>query len=156
MTPDYIRLATVHDCAAVYSLICEMEEKELPFSDFESIYQSQCADENYYCLVYESEHRVVGCINLRMEFQLHHAARICEIMELAVSSSCRCGGLGTKLFRAACVKAKECGCCQIEVCCNQLRTRTHQFYSRQGMHNFHYKFSMNLLHEDDGENRLGR
>ena len=43
MTPDYIRLATVHDCAAVYSLICEMEEKELPFSDFESIYQSQCA-----------------------------------------------------------------------------------------------------------------
>ena len=64
MTPDYIRLATVHDCAAVYSLICEMEEKELPFSDFESIYQSQCADENYYCLVYESEHRVVGCINV--------------------------------------------------------------------------------------------
>lgn len=153
---DCIRLATGQDCAAVYALICEMEERELPFPEFESIYQRQRADDNYLCLVCEMDGEVVGCINLRMEHQLHHAARVCEIMELAVSSSCRCGGLGTRLFKAACMKAKECGCCQIEVCCNRLRTRTHQFYLRQGMHNFHYKFSMNLLHADDGENRLGR
>ena len=31
---DFIRKALPEDCKDVYSLICEMEEKELPYGDF--------------------------------------------------------------------------------------------------------------------------
>ncbi len=151
-----IRKSTLQDCESVYGLICEMEAKVLPFEAFKEIYARQQTDADYVCLVCVEDGRVVGCINLRMEYQLHHAGRICEIMELAVAGDCRCGGLGTRLFKSACECAKQEGCIQIEVCCNQLRMRTHKFYQVQGMHNFHYKFSMSFNLQDDAENRLGR
>ena len=74
----------------------------------------------------------------------------------SVSPDFRNKGIGKEMFAKACELSKDAGCIQIEVACNQLRKDTHRFYLREGMHNFHYKFSMNLLHEDDGENRLGR
>ena len=52
--------------------------------------------------------------------------------------------------------AKEAGCVQIEVARNQLRKNTHRFYLREGMQNFHYKFSKSLTGEDTTENVLGR
>jgi hypothetical protein len=42
-----------------------------------------------------------------------------------------------------------------KVCCNQLRIRAHNFYEKQGMSKFHYKFTMNLHNEEIKENRLG-
>lgn len=152
---ETIRESGPGDCRAIYSLICEMEEKRLPFPAFERIYNEQTADGNYVCLVYTVANEVVGCINLRMEYQLHHAERICEIMELAVSGDYRCHGIGRKLFTAASERARQMDCTQIEVCCNQLRKRTHKFYQERGMRNFHYKFSLNFS-DTDGENRLGR
>lgn len=153
---ETIRRSNLNDCKAVYDLICDMEAKKLPFEAFSRIYASQQADEGFVCLVCEVDDQVVGCINLRMEYQLHHAARICEIMELAVDKDCRSQGLGRCLFEAACGLAKERGCSQIEVSCNQLRERTHRFYEARGMHNFHYKFSLDFSGGQDGENRLGR
>ena len=35
------RKATLNDCEKVYSLICDMERKQLPFDKFYSIYQEQ-------------------------------------------------------------------------------------------------------------------
>ena len=151
-----IRPSTLCDCEAVYALICEMEGKALPIDAFREIYSKQLVDENYTCLVGVDAGMVLGCINLRMECQLHHAGRICEIMELAVAGNCRSNGLGTHLFQAACEYAKRKGCLQIEVCCNRLRTRAHGFYQARGMHNFHYKFSLSFDPQDDAENRLGR
>ena len=52
--------------------------------------------------------------------------------------------------------AKEHGCSQIEVACNQLREDTHQFYLREGMHNFHYKFSKSLEENDTVLNTIGK
>lgn len=51
---------------------------------------------------------------------------------------------------------KDAGCIQIEVACNQLRKDTHRFYLREGMHNFHYKFSLNLTGNDTAENAIGK
>ena len=79
---EFIRKALLEDCKDVYSLICEMEEKELPYGDFERVFMAQRADDSFVCLVCEDGGKAVGCINLRMEWQLHHAARICEIMEM--------------------------------------------------------------------------
>lgn len=151
-----IRNSIPDDCRLVYDLICEMENKVLPYEAFHQIYISQQANNSYVCLVYEMHGKVVGCINLRMEQQLHHAERICEIMELAVEKEYRSQGIGRKLFDMACRYAKDKGCTQIEVCCNQLRTRTHKFYESCGMHNFHYKYSLNFLQPDACMNELGR
>ena len=95
------------------------------------------------CLLAEENGEVLEVLNLRFEKQLHHAAAVAEIMEFSVSPACRL--------------AREAGCVQIEVACNQLRERTHRFYlGHGGMHNFHYKFSKPLTGEDSPVNRLGR
>lgn len=151
-----IRESRQADGPVVYALICEMEARLLPEKDFAAIYAGQLESENYACLVYEEEGKTVGCINLRMEKQLHHAERICEIMEFAVQSGYRSKGIGRSLFEAACRYAHEQDCSQIEVCCNQLRHRTHKFYEAMGMHNFHYKFSLRFGQSGDYENELGR
>ena len=153
---ENIRIALPTDCKDVYSLICEMEEKELPYGEFERIFMAQRADEGFTCLVCEEGGKTVGCINLRMEQQLHHAARICEIMEMSVASGFRSKGVGRMLFDAACAEAKAKGCVQIEVCCNQLRTKAHHFYESCGMNNFHYKFSLDFSATGRYENKLGR
>ena len=151
-----IREATEKDCRDVYRIICGMESKELPYEPFEQIFRKQCADPDYVCLLCEEEGRVIAELNLRFEEQLHHTARIAEIMEFGVSDGYRSQGIGRDMFAAACEAAKEAGCVQIEVACNQLRKDAHRFYQREGMKNFHFKFSKSLTGDDPSENFLGR
>ncbi len=150
------RKATMQDCESIYALLCDMEQTQLPFQRFSTIYARQLENQSYYALVRAEGEKVLGIINLRFEEQLHHAGRIAEILEFAVDPACRSQGVGKELFAEACRLAKEAGCLQIEVACNQLRTDTHRFYVREGMHNFHFKFSKPLTGEDPGENALGR
>lgn len=151
-----IRHSRLEDGEDIRFLISEMEEKKLSADTFGQIYRTQLHNDKFLCLVGEMAGKVVACINLRIEWQLHHAARICEIMEFAVQSDCRSQGIGKRLFDRACNEAKAAGCIQIEVACNQLRVRTHHFYEHMGMHNFHYKFSLDFSTDAGIENRLGR
>lgn len=148
--------AEAKDTRRVYELICDMEQKELPFGDFEKIFGEQLENEDYYCLVFRREGETIAMLNLRFERQLHHAGAVAEIMEFAVDERYRNRGLGREMLARAVELARERGCMQIEVACNQLRKDTHRFYLREGMHNFHYKFSKALSGEDSGENRLGK
>ena len=150
------RKATLEDCEKVYALICDMENRKLPFERFYEIYSEQLNSRQYYCLVNEKENVVCAVLNLRFEEQLHHAECIAEIMEFAVDSAYRNQGFGKEMLEKACEIAKEQGCSQIEVACNQLRTDTHRFYLREGMHNFHYKFSKSLTGDTCTENAIGR
>ena len=150
------RKATTDDCKAVYNLICDMESRELPYARFREIFCNQIQDKQYYCLICELENRVVGAMNLRFEQQLHHADRIAEIMEFAVCAGFRNMGIGKDILEQARIIARENGCIQIEVACNQLRKDTHRFYLREGMHNFHYKFSESLTGDGSAENALGK
>ena len=150
------RKGTIADCEEVYNMICEMEQKQLPFDRFSAIYQRQIRDKNYYCLVCEWENHVIGVLNLRFEEQLHHSDYTAEIIEFAVDSTCRNQGIGKEMFEKACELAKDFGCAQIEVACNQLRADTHRFYLREGMHNFHFKFSKSLDGNDTVQNAIGR
>ena len=150
------RKATIEDCKKTYDLICDMENKELPYDRFEDIFTGQINSENYYCLIDEREGNVIAELNLRFEDQLHHADRIAEIMEFAVDPEWRNKGVGKDMLEEACLIAKEHECIQIEVACNQLRTDTHRFYLREGMKNYHFKFSKLLDGDDEGENILGR
>lgn len=150
------RKAELNDCLKLYQLICDMESKQLPWERFSEIYQKQLKDPDYDCLVYEQDGKVLGVLNLRFEEQLHHSERIAEIMEFVLDGAVRKQGVGKKMLATACQRAKERGCTQIEVACNQLRTDTHRFYLREGMHNFHYKFSKSLIGQDSYENALGK
>lgn len=163
------RKATMNDCRAVYDLICDMEEKSLSYDDFERIFSCQISNENYYCVICQADDQeqiycsgngphdgsVIGFLNLRFEEQLHHAERIAEIMEFVVDAEYRNKGAGKDILREAKAIAREHGCTQIEVACNQLRKDTHRFYLREGMDNYHYKFSA-PLNGESGENKLGR
>ena len=144
------------DCRQVYRLICQMEERALPYGPFAAIYHKQLESDAHAFLLEEQEGSVVGVLHLRFEEQLHHAAAVAEIMELAVDDAHRGKGLGKALLAHGCQCAREAGCIQMEVACNQLRTDAHRFYLREGMRNFHFKFSKTLVGEDTGENRLGR
>ena len=149
------RKARLNDCEKVYSLICDMECKQLPFDKLCSIYQGQINNEHYYCLVCENDNVVIGALNLRFEEQLHHSERIAEITEFAVDEAYRKQGIGKEMFANACQLAKGFGCTQIEVACNLLRKDTHRFYLREGMHNYHFKFSKSLVGNDATENMIG-
>ena len=150
------RKGNLEDCKSVYRLMCQLEQKELPFERFSEIYQHQVEDDRYYHLLCERDGSIVSALNLRFEEQLHHAAKIAEVLEFAVDASCRSMGIGKGMFAKGCEIAKEFGCSQIELATNQLRKDAHRFYEREGMHNFHYKFSKSLTGEDVAENVIGR
>lgn len=136
-----IRGSTIGDCRTIYSMICDLEKADLPYDVFRGIYTCQLESSDYICFVYEEDGNMLGCINLRMEFQLHHAERIAEIMELYVDENCRSKGIGHQLFARASEHAKKSDCTLIEVCCNQMRTRTHAFYEKEDMVKSHFKFT---------------
>ena len=144
------------DCRRIYDLICEMEEKALPYDHFSRIWEKQIANPDYISLVCEEDGGVIGVLNLRLEEQLHHAQLVAEIMEMAVKAEYRSSGIGKALIRWAYQIAQEKGCLQIEASSNQLRTNAHRFYLREGMKNYHYKFTHKLQGEDLAENALGR
>ena len=150
-----IRIAKSIDIKNIYDLICDMESTKLDYKKFEYIFNNYLEEERFFSIVAEQDGSVIGCLNLRIEYQLHHTEKIAEIMELAVMDRYRSKGIGKELFQKASEIAKENSCLQIEVCCNQLRLKAHKFYERQGMHKFHYKFSVKLNEEEIKENRLG-
>nr|WP_319490010.1 GNAT family N-acetyltransferase [uncultured Caproiciproducens sp.] len=150
-----IRAASKNDMESVYALICNMEQKVFDKDEFKKIFIEHIRHNNRPIFIFEQDNEVLGALNLRIEYQLHHCAKIAEIMELSVKEGLRSKGIGKKLFDAACQRAKDDGCLQIEVCCNQLRTNAHRFYEREGMHKFHYKFSMDLTGNVMTENKLG-
>lgn len=150
------RKATMKDCKGVYDLICDLECRELPYDSFSQIFAEQLTDSRFYCLVCEKEGQLAGVLNLRFEGQLHHASSIAEIMEFSVAPSCRSCGIGKQMFAEACRIAQELGCSQIELATNQLRSDAHRFYAREGMNNFHYKFSKPFGATGQMENVIGR
>ncbi len=150
------RKAALEDCLDVYRLICDLEKQELPFDIFQSIYTEQLESRSHSILVCELDETVAGVLHMRFERQLHHCDTIAEIMEFAIDPAFRSQGIGKKMLEYACTVAKEAGCCQIELATNQLRKDAHRFYEREGLHNFHFKYSKSLTDESADENRLGR
>lgn len=150
------RGAASDDCRAVYDMVCDMEAKVLPYPAFEAIYLELLENSSHEFILGCVGGDAVAVIHLRFENQLHHAGLIAEIMEFAVRDGYRNKGIGKALLDYAGQLAADRGCLQIEVACNQLRKDTHRFYLREGMKNYHYKFSRRLSGPDNGENILGR
>lgn len=151
-----IRRGGPEDLTAVYELICGMEQTRLPFDRFSRIYLDCLERTGEIFLVCQEGGVVTGVLHLRTEVQLHHAAPVAEVMELAVATGHRSRGIGRALLAEARRLALETGCVQLEVACNRLRTDAHRFYRREGMRDFHLKFSLDLTGTAGTENAIGR
>lgn len=149
------RKSEMKDIDYLYRLMCELENKNLSYESFARIYKKQLLNENMYCLVYETNNQIVAMLNMRFEYQLHHCEKIAEVMEFIVSDQYRSQGIGKAMFNQAIEIAKDNDCAQIELATNQLRKDAHRFYEREGMSNFHYKFSMRLDGIEFSDNKIG-
>ena len=143
------------DLNDIYHLICELENKVLDKNAFSKIFDTQFENPNMIGLVFEENEKIIAFLNMRFELQLHHCEKIAEVMEFIVSDGHRSSGIGHDVFSKAIEIAKRNGCAQIELATNQLRERAHRFYEREGMSNFHYKFSMRLDHTKFTTNKIG-
>ena len=139
-----VRRAEEADVRAVAALIGEMENRAYPLEAFYERWSEQLRDGHHTCLVACMDDVVMGCLNLRCEWQLHHDRPVAEIMEMAVAGG-SCGkGVGGVLFTAACRLARQLGCELIEVHSKNERAAAHRFYEREGMVKTHVHFTLPL------------
>ena len=150
-----IRKAELQDVRAVYALICELDEQDLPLMEFENIFGSLLKLPEHFLMIGEIEGRTVAFLHLRVEGQLHHAAKIAEILEFDVERSYRAGTRAAVFVTYAEKRPGTIYCIQLELSSNMLRKKAHCFYERQGMHKFHYKFTLPLSGKKVNENKLG-
>ena len=142
-----IREAQHEDCEAIWQLVCTLEERELDHDAFAAAFTDQQADGRHVTLVWTEDAPsapIQALMNMRIELQLHHAAKIAEVQELVVDPSLRGRGVGKELFDAAREAAHEAGCVRIELVTNQRRHGAHRFYGREGMHQTHFGYTLDL------------
>ena len=139
---QFIRQATIDDKEMIYNLLVQLEKIEFDKRMYSDIYEANLLNPAVFYLVYEEESSVIGFISIHIQKLLHHSSNIAEIQELIVDERMRGKGIGKQLFEQARFIAIENECMQLEVCCNQKRKGSHQFYESQGMTNNHYKFCL--------------
>jgi (aminoalkyl)phosphonate N-acetyltransferase len=137
-----IRPAAPADAPAVAALITDLEGSPCAQPAFAEIFAHNLAQPRvqYWVAQVEPMGPVVGFISLHAQALLHHQAWVAEVQELVVAPGCRGQGLGQQLLQTARQQARQWGCANLEVTCNQKRLATHRFYERHGLARTHYKF----------------
>ena len=139
-----IRSAKPADLWPVKHLIEVLEETVFDEREFTAAFDTQLLDPHWHCFVCEAGGKIAALLNMRIDYQIHHAAKVAEILELVVEEDCRGQSIGRELFAHACEFAREEGCVQIELCSSMRRTDAHRFYEREGMRKDHFNFTMPL------------
>lgn len=139
-----IRSAKPADLWPVKHLIEVLEETVFDEREFTAAFDAQLLDPHWHCFVCEAGGKIAALLNMRIDYQIHHAAKVAEILELVVEEDCRGQSIGRELFAHACEFAREEGCVQIELCSSMRRTDAHRFYEREGMRKDHFNFTMPL------------
>ena len=139
-----IRSAKPADLWPVKHLIEVLEETVFDEREFTAAFDAQLLDPHWHCFVCEAGGKIAALLNMRIDYQIHHAAKVAEILELVVEENCRGQSIGRELFAHACEFAREEGCVQIELCSSMRRTDAHRFYEREGMRKDHFNFTMPL------------
>ena len=132
------------DSSEVYCLICLLENKVLDEASFMMIYQDQLSHPMHSSWVFEEDGKILGFLHMRAEAQLHHAAKVAEILELVVREEKRSRGIGKKLLETAKEEAVREGCVRIELASSTWRTDAHRFYEQNGFRKSHYSLTCDL------------
>jgi len=136
------RPAQSSDIQTIYRFICDLEEIKLDYGLFEQYYLQNIANENYLYLVAVDKHNaVMGYTSCHGQALLHHAAMVFEIQEMYVDKPYRQQGIGQLLINALEEWLQKNNHHLLEVTANNIRTGTHQFYTRAGFTQTHLKFT---------------
>ncbi|HEX5723988.1 MAG TPA: GNAT family N-acetyltransferase, partial [Longimicrobiaceae bacterium] len=90
------------------------------------------AHPDHHTLVAEAEGRVVGLAGLLRGLSFTHDGPYVRVVSLVVDPECRGRRHGAALLRAAEAWAREVGAESMHLTTGAHRTRTHEFYRRQG------------------------
>lgn len=88
--------------------------------------------------------QVIGFISIHIQFQLHHCAKVAEIMELFVDKEFRDRKIGSVLTGIAIKIANKSNCDTIELSSNVKRKKAHHFYEKENFRKTHFKLTMKL------------
>ncbi len=136
--------ATIENSEDVYHLLCELEHIELDKASFEEIFRKNVINPDIHYLLAMDNQNIIGFASLHIQSLLHHVSKVAEIQEIVVSKHYQGQGVGQILFNRLKEIAIENECALLEVCCNQIREKSHEFYLKQNMKNSHYKFTLSL------------
>jgi len=139
--------ANINHLEAIYTLICELENKNLNKNDFSQIYRDNINNDNiFYLIAVEASDisDIIGFASLHIQKLLHHCGKVGEIQEIIIAKNQQGSGVGTALFNRIKEIAVINNCTLLEVCCNKIREKSHKFYLKQGMAQSHYKFVLDL------------
>lgn len=139
-----IRKANSNDCKEIFEIINELEYHTLDYSAFKEVFNLLINSNALTMFVAQIDGKIVGNLNLRIEPQLHHAANVAEVVELAVDLNYRNQKIGSKLFIHAIEYAKNNGCVVINVSSNIKRKDAHRFYQHQGLEITHYTLTKKI------------
>lgn len=128
-----IRPAAESDAVSIADLCNQLGYPSTPEDVTRRLRQMQGFEHNA-LFVAEVDGRVAGWIHV-IAFSLPEMDLHTEIGGLVVDEACRSRGVGHLLVVRAEEWAREQGCAEIRVRCNVIRTRTHNFYERNGYEN---------------------
>lgn len=123
-----IREAQKSDVAAIYQLICLLEECTFHFETFKQIAETNIEEANNHYFVAQVDDELVGFISIHVQLLLHHCGKVGEIQELIIKEAYRNQKIGEALLNTAKELAKIENFERLEVTTNIRRTKAHQFY----------------------------
>lgn len=137
-----IRKVKQQDLDFVYKSICELENEELNFEIFASIFNENIANPNNLYLIAEKENEGLGFISFHTQNLLHHNGRVGEIQEFFINKKHRGKGVGRQLTQQIMQYAEEHKLKSIEVTTNKRRVENVMIYENLGFTLSHNKFTI--------------
>lgn len=137
-----LRRAGEGDLQRVYELICELEssgDERMELSAFTPVFLRNINDSNVTYLLAEENSAAIGFGSMHVQWLLHHGGPVAEVQELVVTAGYQSRGIGVQLLEALEAEAARRGCLQVELCCNQKRVASNEFYGRRGYLKSHFK-----------------
>lgn len=125
-------------------MVCGLEDRKLDYDAFILTFHGQLKSSMYTCYVYEEDGTIMGMANIRIESQLHHERKVCEIMELYVKEEFRNRKIGKQLLDKVKEKAREEDCERVELSSSNWRKDSHRFYMDNGFDMSHVNLTCDL------------
>lgn len=139
-----IEKAKLEDCKIVFDLVCDWMQRTFDYTMFVEEYEKYITSDHITTVVAKDADQVIGFMSVRIDFQLHHMAKVAEILELAVAREFRFSVVEKELLSYAVNLAKQNKCDCIETCTRRTNEKVHRFFEREGLNKSHYKLKMPL------------
>lgn len=137
-----IRTIMERDIPDVYRLVCDLEDTKFNYEMMSKIIKDLMKIHTIF--VFEQENKILGYLDLKIEFQMHHCGKVAEVIEFCVDPNYRSQQVGAQLFEYAKDYAKKQNCAVLDLTTNQKRHRAHKFYENHGMNQTHFKYTLDL------------